>query len=153
MENTSFMNAKANIHGGRKFPKINGEVYFRQTTNGVIVTTRLYNLPSSNEVCNSRIFGFHIHSGNSCSGDTNDEFKNALGHYNPNNCNHPYHAGDLVPIFENNGYAYSSFLTNRFKVSDVIGRVVILHDMPDDFTTNPSGNSGNKIACGIIEKL
>ncbi len=153
MENTSLINAKANIRGGKKFPNINGEVYFRQTTNGVIVTTRIYNLPSSSNVCNSRIFGFHIHSGNSCSGDTNDEFKNALGHYNPNNCNHPHHAGDLLPIFENNGYAYSSFLTNRFKVSDIIGKVVILHDMPDDFTTNPSGNSGNKIACGIIEKI
>lgn len=153
MDNKSFINAKANIHGGRKFPNINGEVFFRQTTNGVIVTTRLYNLPTSNNVCESKIFGFHIHNGNSCSGDSNDEFKNALDHYNPNNCKHPYHAGDLSPIFENNGYAYSSFLTNRFNISDIVGKVVVLHDMPDDFTTNPSGNSGSKIACGIIEKL
>lgn len=153
MSDVSFVNARAVIRGGHSFPKINGEVFFRQTTNGVVVTTRLYDLPSSDNVCESRIFGFHIHSGGSCTGDSNDEFKNALGHYNPNNCNHPHHAGDLIPVFENNGYAYSSFLTNRFSVSDVIGKVVILHDMPDDFSSNPSGNSGNRIACGIIEKV
>ena len=39
----------------------------------------------------------------------------------------------------------------REKGEDIIGKVVIIHDMPDDFTTQPSGNSGNKIACGKIE--
>ena len=57
----------------------------------------------------------------------------------------------MPPLFENNGYAYLSFFTNRFEVKDVIGKVVIIHDMPDDFNTNPSGNSGTKIACGKIE--
>ena len=38
-----------------------------------------------------------------------DEFKNALTHYNPNNCKHPNHAGDLPVLFENNGYAYMPF--------------------------------------------
>lgn len=98
-------------------------------------------------------FGFHIHTGSSCSGTADDEFKNALGHYNPNNCSHPHHAGDLSPIFENNGYAYSSFLTNRFNIKDIIGKVVILHEMPDDFSSNPSGDSGTKIACGKIEQV
>lgn len=45
------------------------------------------------------------------------------------------------------------FLTDRFKVDDVIGRTVIIHDKPDDFTTQPSGNSGEKIACGIINRI
>lgn len=72
-------------------------------------------------------------------------------HYNPKSCNHPEHAGDLPPLFENNGYAYISFLTNRFTVKEIIGKVIIIHDMPDDFTTNPSGKSGEKIACGKIE--
>ena len=42
-------------------------------------------------------------------------------------------------------------LVNKFKIKDIIGKVVIIHDSPDDFTTNPSGNSGKKIACGKIK--
>lgn len=120
INNAFFLDAKAEIIGGSKFPDIRGETFFKQTSQGVIVTTRFYNLPHNDKVCGSRIFGFHIHSGNSCSGTINDEFKDALSHYNPNSCKHPYHAGELSPIFENNGYAYSSFLTNRFTVKDII---------------------------------
>lgn len=43
-------------------------------------------------------------------------------------------------------------LLDKIKINDIIGRVVIIHDMPDDFTTQPSGNSGTKIACGRIER-
>ncbi|NLF34637.1 MAG: superoxide dismutase family protein, partial [Clostridiales bacterium] len=43
-----------------------------------------------------------------------------------------------------------SVLTNRFTVREVIGRSVIVHDSVDDFTTQPSGNSGAMIACGRI---
>jgi len=141
MFNKIFVNAKANIKGGREFPNLNGNVYLKQTSKGVIVTAEIHNLPTSNKICESRIFGFHIHEGVSCTGDKEDEFKNALGHYNPNKCKHPYHAGDLPPLFENNGYAYLSFLTNRFKVEDVIGKVIIIHSNVDDFKTDPSGNS------------
>ncbi len=143
--------AKAKITGGSMHPEICGEICFNQMRDGVLITTQICNLPHSNIKCDSRIFGFHIHEGNSCTGDSKDEFKNALTHYNPQNYNHPQHAGDMPPLFENNGYAYLSFFTNRFEVKDVIGKVVIIHDMPDDFTTNPSGNSGTKIACGKIE--
>ena len=45
-----------------------------------------------------------------------------------------------------------SVLINKLKIKDIIGKVVIIHDSPDDFTTQPSGNSGTKIACGKIEK-
>lgn len=89
-------------------------------------------------------------SGTTCTGDVNDEFKNALSHYNPNQCPHPFHVGDLPPLIENNGLSYMSVLINKFKVKDIIGKVVIIHDMPDDFKSQPSGNSGNKIACGKI---
>ena len=65
---------------------------------------------------------------------------------------HPFHSGDLPSLLENNGYAYMTVLTNRFKIADIIGKVVIIHDSPDDFTSQPSGNSGMKIACGIIRK-
>ena len=43
-------------------------------------------------------------------------------------------------------------LTNRFAVKDIIGRTVVIHDKPDDFTTQPSGGSGVKIACGEIKR-
>lgn len=92
-------------------------------------------------------------SGTSCTGNSADEFANAKGHYNPENCPHPYHAGDLPPLIENDGYSYMSVLINKFKINDIIGKVIIIHDMPDDFTTQPSGNSGTKIACGKIEKV
>ena len=75
-----------------------------------------------------------------------------MTHYNPNQCAHPYHAGDLPPLFGSNGYAFEAFLTDRFTVSEVIGRTVIIHSKPDDFSTQPSGNSGEKIACGEIRK-
>ena len=142
--------AKAEIRGGKKYPRIRGIVTFRQTNKGVIVTTKIYNLPTKIGKCNSKIFGFHIHEGTECSGTAQDEFANAKAHYNPENCKHPEHAGDLPPLFENNGYAYMNILTNRFKLKDVIGKAIIIHSMPDDFTSQPSGNSGEKIACGII---
>ena len=49
-----------------------------------------------------------------------------------------------------NGDAFSMFITNQFTVPEVIGKTVIIHAHPDDFHTQPSGNSGEKIACGII---
>lgn len=66
------------------------------------------------------------------------------------NCPHPFHMGDLPPLIENNGYAYMQVLINKFKIKDILGKVIIIHDSPDDFTTQPSGNSGTKIACGKI---
>ena len=43
-------------------------------------------------------------------------------------------------------------LKDRFNLKDIIGKSYIIHDSPDDFHTQPSGNSGTRIACGIIEK-
>ena len=91
-------------------------------------------------------------NGTSCTGNVDDEFANAKTHFNPTKCPHPFHLGDLPPLIENNGYAYMSVLINKFNIKDIIGKVLIIHDMPDDFTSQPSGNSGTKIACGKIEK-
>lgn len=146
-----FYDVKANIKGGKEYPNINGFVYFKETKNGVVVTAKINGLPQSKDNCKGRFFGFHIHSGSSCTGNMKDEFADAGVHYNPNNCPHPYHVGDLPPLIENDGYAYMSVLINKFKISDIIGKVLIIHDMPDDFTTQPSGNSGREIACGVIE--
>lgn len=146
-----FNTAKAIIKGGKQYPKINGVVYFKETQNGVLITARIDHLPETDNNCTGRFFGFHIHEGPSCTGNAKDEFADAKFHYNPNNCPHPFHKGDLPPLLENNGYAYMSVLTNKFRITDIIGKTLIIHDMPDDFTTQPSGNSSTKIACGVIK--
>lgn len=147
-----FNNAKAIIKGGKKYPKVNGIVTFRETKNGVILTAKVNNLPQSKDKCTGRFFGFHIHEGNSCSGNSSDEFANSKSHLNSTNCPHPFHIGDLPPLVENNGYCYIRVLINKFKIKDILGKTIIIHDSADDLTSQPSGNSGNKIACGIIKK-
>ena len=145
-----YYDAKAEIKGGRDYPGINGVVYFKETPNHVLVTAKIEGLPQSKDKCISRFFGFHIHEGNSCSGNANDEFADVGDHFNPTKCPHPFHIGDLPPLIESDGSAYMSVMIGKFKLSDIIGRAVIIHDMPDDFTSQPSGNSGKKIACGVI---
>ncbi len=130
-----FNTAKANIKGGKKYPKIDGTVTFRETKNGVIVTAKINNLPQYKDKCKGRFFGFHIHEGTSCTGNLEDEFANAKSHLNYTNCPHPFHIGDLPPLIENDGFAYMSVLINKFKIKDILEKVLIIHDMPDDFTT------------------
>ena len=137
------------IHGTKDFPDINGAVGFSKTERGVLVTAEIYGLPQGEESVFG-VHGFHIHSGESCTGDKDDELKNTGTHYNPENLSHPYHAGDMPPLFSNNGYSYMQFVTNRFRIDDIVGKTVVIHLLPDDFTTQPSGNSGKKIGCGVI---
>lgn len=143
--------AAAKIHGSCDYKDIHGNVTFRQGRCGTIVTAEVWGLPKDCEKCKDNIFAFHIHTGSECTGNSEDPFANVGMHYNPDGCNHPNHAGDLPPLFGNNGYAYLTTFTNRFTVDDIIGKTVIIHRMPDDFTTQPSGNAGEKIACGEIK--
>lgn len=146
-------NSAADISGGENYPGIRGRVIFRQQKNGVLVTADIYGLPTGETGCGSGVFGFHIHEGEDCGSNGQEPFSNTKGHYNLGDCPHPYHAGDLPPLFENDGYAYMSFLTNRFTATEIIGRTVVIHLKPDDFHSQPSGNSGEKIACGVIKAL
>lgn len=143
-------NAHATIKGSPSYPNINGMVFFYQAADGVLLLAQVRGLPQGTEPCSSNVFGFHIHEGSSCTGNSEDPFANVGSHYNPHNCPHPAHAGDLPPLFGNHGFAFMAFVTDRFSVNEVIGRTVIIHSSPDDFTTQPSGNSGKKIACGQI---
>lgn len=145
--------AVAHLRGSKDYPALRGEVRFYQTRNGVLVAAELSGLPAPAGACRSPVFAFHIHSGGACAGNTEDPFAQALTHYNPQNCPHPHHAGDLPPLFGNDGRALSIFRTNRFSLSEVIGRTVIVHAGPDDFTSQPAGNAGAKIACGVIRRL
>lgn len=145
--------AAARLTGGEDHPGLSGTVRFYQTSAGVIVWAQVWGLPKDQGPCQSPVFGFHIHTGTDCGGSMDDPFADAMSHYDPVGCPHPYHAGDLPPLFGNDGFAFSLFLTNRFTVQEVIGRTVIVHDHPDDFSTQPSGNSGKKIACGVIRAV
>ena len=145
--------ARAIIRGSEKYPGLSGVVRFYQTRRGVLVFAKVSGLPETAEPCGNKIFAFHIHSGGQCTGDSIDPFADALAHYNPEECPHPAHAGDLPPLFSNHGYAFQVFLTDRFMVRQIIGRTVIVHSSPDDFTTQPSGNAGSKIACGQIRAI
>ncbi len=142
--------AIAYIKGSENYPQISGIVNLHQTNIGTVLSTEINGLPAPTGFCSSPIFAFHIHSGSSCNGNQADPFANAGMHYNPKNCPHPHHSGDLPPLFGCDGYAMSLFLTNRFSVEEVIGKTIVIHSAPDDFKTQPSGNSGIKIACGEI---
>ena len=145
--------ARAIISGSKQYQQIKGVVSFYQTSYGVIVRAEVIGLPRGNGECNKPIFAFHIHSGTNCDSTSVKSFVNAGTHYNPKDCLHPYHSGDMPPLFSVNGRTLSVFLTDRFTVREVVGKVVIIHNLPDDFTTQPAGNAGEKIACGAIERL
>lgn len=137
--------AEAIISGNKDYRNIGGKVVFIQKKDCVLVTADIYGLPGDG------FYGFHIHEGRSCSGNKADPFADTGGHYNPEGALHPDHAGDLPPLISSNGRAYLSFLTGRIKLADIIGRTIVIHSKPDDFTSQPAGNSGEKIACGKIK--
>lgn len=135
--------AIAHVSGGETLPELRGTVRFFPRCEGTLVVADINGLPDSD----TGFFAFHIHEGGDCCGSG---FPNTGGHYNPEGAAHPRHAGDLPPLLSDNGKAYSQVMTGRFRVSDIIGRTVVIHSDPDDFKTQPSGNAGQKIACGII---
>lgn len=144
--------ATASLKGAPAYPNLTGNVFFYQTARGVYVEADVKGLPVNPNSCRQPIFAFHIHAGDLCSGNADDPFGDAGPHYNPDRCEHPYHAGDLPPLLSANGRAWCAVLTDRFTVREVLGRAVIIHAGIDDFMTQPSGNAGMKIACGIIRK-
>lgn len=143
--------AKAIIKGNHAHPDLYGVVLLYQTPLGVLVNAQFQGLPRTWGNSRNRFLGFHIHENGDCSQNENSEFYLTGDHYNPDNRPHPNHRGDLSPILNCNGFAWQSFLTNGFMVTEVVGRSIIVHSTADDFMTQPSGNSGEKIACGIIK--
>jgi len=141
-----YPNAIAHIHGGKETPGLFGDVKFFQSEDCVIVSANISGLPDSE----MGFFGFHIHEGNSCAGEG---FPKTGSHYNPIGESHPGHSGDLPPLIKCNGGAHMSVMTDRFTVKEIIGKTVVIHSMPDDFTTQPSGNAGSKIGCGVIQQV
>ncbi|WP_019121897.1 superoxide dismutase family protein [Brevibacillus massiliensis] len=148
--------AIARIQGGPLAPNLSGYVAFEEVPNGTEVYVEVNGLPPYQpaEAGQSPIgpHGFHIHENGSCDvGNPQNPFQSAGEHWNPDNQPHGHHAGDFPVLFSNNGYARMSFFTDRFRVPDVIGKSVIIHQNPDDYRTQPAGNSGKRLACGVIQ--
>jgi superoxide dismutase, Cu-Zn family len=135
--------------------EVSGNVRFFQRKDVVQVTGEVHGLAPNTE------HGFHIHEiGNCTSGDG----MSAGGHLNPDGGPHgrygerPSHAGDLPSLVADaNGVAHINFETRTISVqgggADVVGRGLIVDRDPDDYRTQPTGNSGPRLACGVIATI
>lgn len=140
--------AEAELSGGKDYPDIKGIVKFYEAPySGVIIEAEVFNLPMESRATPA-FFAFHIHE----NGDCSNNFANTGGHYNPAGHEHPSHAGDMLPLLSGNGYSWMCFYDSCLSISQIVGRSVIIHAGVDDFTSQPSGNAGAKIACGVIEE-
>jgi len=151
-------NAMARISGGPLAPEIRGVVYFMDVPGGTEGYVNVEGLPPYRPASDGKQpvgpHGFHIHEfGNCQEGSQEEPFKQAGEHWNPTNQPHGNHAGDFPVLFSNNGRAVMSFFTNKFKPMDVVGKAVIIHENPDDYRTQPSGNAGKRLACGVIVRM
>jgi Cu-Zn family superoxide dismutase len=132
-----------------------GTVSFVQTGNKVVVSGEIRGLKPDAQ------HGFHVHDKGDCSAP---DAMSAAGHFNPDGKPHgemghaPHHAGDLVQLKSNaQGVATFRYETDSISVgsgaaNDVVGRGLIVHRDADDFKTQPTGNSGARIACAVITK-
>lgn len=148
--------AVANISGGPLAPNIRGTVTFTDVRGGTEVSVEVNGLPPYRPGAAGRTqvgpHGFHIHQGGSCRvGNNAQPFTAAGEHWNPTNQPHGNHAGDFPVLFSNGGYARMTFFTNKFRVPQIIGKTVVIHEGPDDYKTQPAGGSGRRLACGVIQ--
>lgn len=148
--------AIAEIRGGPLAPAIRGMVFFQDVPGGVWVSVDIIGLPLYKPGVEGKQpvgpHGFHIHEHGNCeTGNPNNPFLAAGGHWNPANQPHGNHAGDFPVLFSHRGRSVMSFFTANFKVPDIIGYSIIIHENPDDYRTPPAGNAGKRLACGIIQ--
>lgn len=102
--------------------------------------------------------GFHIHEKGDCSAA---DAMSTGGHFNPGKSKHGApgagHAGDFGNVvFDEYGSARLNMMVSGISVSKdkpdgIIGRAVIIHAQADDLKTDPTGNAGGRVACGVIE--
>jgi Cu-Zn family superoxide dismutase len=101
--------------------------------------------------------GFHVHEFGKCE---LPDFKSAGEHFNPTKAQHGEHLGDLPNAkADENGHATINAIVKGPNLVDkdgaptaIIGKALIVHAMPDDYKTQPSGGSGARIACGVIRR-
>jgi Cu-Zn family superoxide dismutase len=120
---------------------------------GIHLTGSLQGLPPNGE------FGFHVHEKGDCSAP---DASSAGEHFNPSGVNHgnpqegPHHAGDMLNVKSDaQGVAQVNSHVDGLTLgdgggSDALGKAVVLHEKADDYKSQPAGNSGARIACGVI---
>lgn len=150
--------AYAQFTGSIYAPNLTGNIFFHSVQGGTEVYVEVWGLPLYQPATNGNApispFGFHIHEYGVCQiEDPMNPYESAGSHYNPNKQPHGNHAGDFPVLFSNNGYARMSFFTNKFKPKDIINRSIIIHQNPDDYRSQPSGDSGKRIGCGVIKSM
>ena len=133
-----------------------GSATLRESKGGVKITLNLSQLPPGTHA-------LHIHAAGKCDAP---EFKTAGPHFNPGGKKHGTknpdgpHAGDL-PNFEvkKNGRAKVSITATQVTLGDGANslfhpeeRALVIHEKADDYTTDPAGNAGARIACGVVQK-
>lgn len=139
--------ATAWIRGNEENPQLSGVVRFFQTPyEGILVEAEIFGLPNVKVSGSSNFYAMHIHEYGNCA----LPFDKTGNHYSKDSQEHPQHTGDMVPLLGNQGYAWLAFYNKRITIPEIMGRSVVIHAMPDDFHTQPSGNSGMKIGCGVI---
>ncbi|WP_410497846.1 superoxide dismutase family protein [Chitinibacter sp. S2-10] len=105
--------------------------------------------------------GFHLHETGDCSAS---DFSSAGAHFNPNQKDHGHqstktHLGDMSNLIADaQGQAMAEFKIDDLSLdpaaaNSVIGRAVVIHADADDYKTQPAGNSGARIACGVISEM
>ena len=128
-----------------------GTVDFVQKGDKVAVTAKVTGLAPGSH-------GFHIHEKGDCS---SGDGMSAGGHFNPGGKPHAHpseanrHAGDMPMLVADASGSASltvdlDVITIGSGVTDIVGKAVIVHKDPDDFKTQPTGNSGARVACGVI---
>jgi Cu-Zn family superoxide dismutase len=137
----------------RSGSNVTGQIMFEQVGDVVRVTGHISGHSKGPK-------GFHIHEIGDCS---DDKAMSAGGHFNPAKHKHggPYdpvrHAGDLGNInFADTGVAKINFTVGDISVSrdrpdGIVGRAVVVHAQQDDLKTDPTGNAGGRVACGVIK--
>jgi Cu-Zn family superoxide dismutase len=101
--------------------------------------------------------GFHIHEAGDCSAA---DASSAKGHFNPTGKAHGHHGGDTrhagdMPNLIANAQGQASFSAKIMGLelsgnTGIIGRSVVIHADPDDYKSQPAGNSGKRVACGVV---
>jgi Cu-Zn family superoxide dismutase len=133
-----------------------GTAAFKQVKTGVQISLSLSGFPAGTHA-------FHIHAVGKC--DPPD-FKTAGGHFNPEGKKHGLknpegpHAGDMPNITVGaNGKGKAKVLNTRVTLGEGAnslfhegGTSLLIHEKADDYMTDPAGNAGTRIACGVIEK-
>ena len=133
--------------------QVSGTVSFMQRGSAVLVEAKVTGLSPG-------LHGFHIHERGNC---TAPDASSAGGHFNPGNMAHGgptgtlRHGGDLGNL-EANSSGVATYKAEVTGISlgtgddSIIGRAVIVHEKGDDLATQPTGNSGARVACGLISK-